>query len=204
MPQVIGIARSEDLLVEQIDGEAVVYDLESKEVHCLKPLAAVVFANSDGKSTSDEIALIAERELGTMFTASDIEAAASQLEAIGLIETPFVVLEGGVSRRDIMRKTAFAGALAAFAPLITSIAAPSAAMAQSGRQAGCGCGSDPLGGAGTCKNGDNNNCISHHCCQPDTGAKECNICLCVDDSNNCAFVTGTTNCIVQPAPQDGC
>jgi hypothetical protein len=204
MPKVIGIARSEDLLVEQLDGEAVVYDLESKEVHCLKPLAAVVFAHSDGKSTSDEIAVIAERELGAVFTARDIEDAANQLEAIGLVETPLVVLKDGVSRRDMMRKTAFAGALAAFAPLITSIAAPSAAMAKSGRQAGCGCGTNPLGGEGTCKNGDNHNCISNHCCQPDTGAKQCNICLCVSDSNNCAFVTGTTNCIVQPAPQDGC
>src|SRR5690242_20475233 len=106
MTKVIGIARSEDLLVEQIDGEAVVYDLESKEVHCLKPLAAVVFAHCDGTSTTDEIAHIAERELGTTFTARDVEDAVNQLEAIGLVETPLVVLKDGVSRRDVMKKTA--------------------------------------------------------------------------------------------------
>jgi hypothetical protein len=203
MTKVIGIARSEDLLVEQIDGEAVVYDLESKEVHCLKPLAAVVFAHCDGTSTTDEIAHIAERELGTTFTARDVEDAVNQLEAIGLVETPLVVLKDGVSRRDVMKKTAFAGAIAAFAPLITSIAAPSAALAKSGIPSGCPCGGDPAH-PDVCKNGDNNKCESHHCCQPDTGSKQCNICLCVSDSNNCQYVTGTTNCIVQPAPNTGC
>jgi hypothetical protein len=203
MAKVIGIARSEDLLVEKIDGEAVVYDLESKEVHCLKPLAAVVFAHCNGTCTTDEVAQIAERELGTTFTARDVEDAVNQLEAIGLVETPLVVLKDGVSRRDMMKKTAFAGAVAAFAPLITSIAAPSAALAASGIPSGCPCGGDPSQPL-VCQNGDNHKCESQHCCQPDTGAKECNICLCVSDSNNCAFITGTTTCIVQPAPNSGC
>ena len=59
---------------------------------------------------------------------------------IGLVETPLVVVKDGLSRREMVRKSAFAGAVAAITPMVMSIAAPSAALAKSGIQSGCGCG----------------------------------------------------------------
>ena len=123
-------ARSEGLLIEHVGDETVIYDMVSKHAHCLKPLAALVFDCSDGRTTAGEIARTAEQRLGFGVTEADVADAVSQLGSLGLLQTPLVVLPGvegngnGVSRREMLRRVGFAGAAAATATtLVTSIVA---------------------------------------------------------------------------------
>ena len=146
---VVPAARSDELLIEPVGDETVIYDTRSKEAHCLKPLAAIVFERSDGDATVGEIARIAEQRLGDAVSDADVADAVAQLESLDLLQTPLVVRAGGglvatngrgVSRREMLRRVGFAGAATvAGTSLVTSIVAPNA-FALSGIPAGCsGC-----------------------------------------------------------------
>lgn len=186
-------ARDERVLVEQVGDETVVYDLESKDIHCLGVLASVVFRHCDGATTASEAARRAEDELGRPVSADEILHALAQLEERKLIGSPSLMLHngnGGMSRRDLVRKSsALAGAAVFAAPIITSIVAPTAAMATSGIATGCsGCGK-------------NSDCTSNHCCQTN-GGKQCSQGCCVGANNSCHFCNCTGNtcqCTVTPA-----
>ena len=155
----------------------------SKHAHCLKPLAALVFDCSDGRTTAGEIARTAEQRLGNGVSEADVADAVSQLGSLGLLQTPLVVLPGvegngnGVSRREMLRRVGFAGAAAATATtLVTSIVAPTPALAASGIPSGCsGCRATT-------------GCISNHCCQSNPG-KQCDQSCCVGLNNSC-HITG--------------
>ena len=168
-------ARSTGLLTEQVDNEIVVYDTESKDVHCLSPLAAAVFEQCDGRTDLSAIAESAGVRLGRPVTKDEVSEAIAQLEERSLLERPPVLIQQeGFSRRDLAKKTARVGAAVASVPLITSIVAPTAAMADTQIPSGCG---------GCGKNSD---CVSNHCCQNNAG-KQCQQGCCVLDDNSCHF-----------------
>jgi hypothetical protein len=181
----IPIRRTEGLLVEPVGDETVVYDLETKEAHCLKPLAAAVFEYADGRRSTTDIAELAGHRLGTPVSEADLSEALVQLEHAALLDTPIVVRTGngagydetdGISRRAALRRIGFAGATAAVAtPLISSILAPTAAAAGSGQPTGCPCSKPP-------------DCASNHCCQANAG-KSCNQSCCVGGNNSCHIVS---------------
>ena len=56
MPQVKPRVR-EDLTVVELDGEAVIYDEESHDLHHLNPTATLVFGLCDGTSTMKQMSL---------------------------------------------------------------------------------------------------------------------------------------------------
>jgi hypothetical protein len=118
------MARSQGLLVEQLDDETVIYDTESKEAHCLSPLAAAVFAGADGSTGVKGLAERAGSSMGEPVDVKQVEAALSQLEERGLLVAP----PGGISRRQLIRRTAAATAAVSAAPMITSIVTPSFAQ----------------------------------------------------------------------------
>ena len=180
----IPVARSEGLLVEPVGSETVIYDLETKQAHCLKPLAALVFESCDGEQSIATIAQLASERLSATVTADEVAEAVSQLEHLALLDTPLIVHDGngamssngnGVSRREMLRRVGFAGAAAAVAtPLVTSIV-PSAALAKSLIPGGCsGCGK-------------NKDCATGHCCQTNPG-KQCDQQCCVVKNNSCHIV----------------
>jgi len=175
-------ARTEDLLVERVDDELVVYDLASKQVHCLTPVAAVVHDSCDGRTTPAACAARAGLELGQV-----LEAAA-QLHDRNLLQHPKLAIHSGVSRRTLLRRSA---AVAVAAPLISSIAAPTAAMAASGIPTGC---------TGCLRNTGVGGCASGHCCQAVKG-KSCNTSCCVAGNNSCQLNEATGVCSV---PLAGC
>lgn len=183
--------RTDALLSEQVGEETVVYDLTNKDVHCLSPLASAVFARCDGRTAPARIAEVAQERLGRPVSVDEVSAAISQLAERSLLTTPPLVQHAGngFSRRDLVKKSAVVGGMAFAAPLITSIAAPTAAMAAGYIPTGCtGCGG-------------NSDCVSNHCCQTNPG-KECNQSCCVGNNNSCH----RTNCnplgcdTAKPAP----
>src|SRR5436309_4832537 len=87
-------ARSEGLLIEPVGSETVIYDTHSKQAHCLKPLAAIVFDRSDGRATVGEIATVAADRLGEAVSETEVADAVAQLENVGLLQTVLIVRTG--------------------------------------------------------------------------------------------------------------
>ena len=113
-------AREAGLLVEEVGNETVVYDVETKDAHALSPVAAAVFAGSDGRKSLAELAAFASDRLAAPVTGDEVWDALVELERCNLLKPP----TGGMSRRGFVR----AGAtIAASAPLVTSLAMPSLA-----------------------------------------------------------------------------
>lgn len=122
-------ARRDGLLVETLGDETVIYDLESKEAHCLKELAAVAFAYVDGTNSSADIAELASYRLGRPVTEVEIDDSLAQLQERVLLSAPPREQRDGLSRREALRTFAAAGAGTV---LITTVAAPLAAATTGG------------------------------------------------------------------------
>jgi hypothetical protein len=112
------LARSEDLVTETVGAETVVYDGLSQESHCLAPLAAIVFGASDGRTSPADLAGIASARLGESVDVAQVEQALAELEERDLVIAP---ADGdGMSRRQLVRRTAVVGGAVWATPLILS------------------------------------------------------------------------------------
>jgi|SRR5829696_5341025 len=142
------LARSEDLTVEAVADELLVYDLTTHRAHALTATAAVVWRACDGKrevtDVSDELDL----------DEATVSQALEELHACRLLTSG--PLSDGTTRRDLALRVAKVGAAAASVPLIWSIAAPTALAAATPTVDFCtnqglshGCGAD---------------CASRRCC----------------------------------------
>ena len=146
-------AREDGLLVEEIGRETVVYDVETKEAHALSPVAAAVFAGSDGRKSFAELAAFAAERVQEPVTDDEVWDALVQLEDRNLLKPP----SGGLSRRGFVRTGA---GIAISAPLVTSLVMPSIASAVS-CSIGAACMTDT--DCGLLKACMNNNCSTCRC-----------------------------------------
>jgi hypothetical protein len=142
------LARSEQLLVEPVGDETVIFDQRTHVAHALKPLAASVYMYADGSNSVAEIAEFAAYRLGSAVSEADVRDAIAQLVELSLIEAPE---PSGVSRRTALKVFAATGAGAA---LITSVSASAAMAATTGQTAlgndqMCATGSSSGPGSGT-------------------------------------------------------
>lgn len=112
-------ARAEGLLSERVDGDLVIYDAASKTAHSLSPTAASVWDHCDGRSSQADIAVRLELPLEL------VEESVDELRAADLLAT------NGITRRQAGRRFAAVGGAAVAAPLLYSVAIPSAAAAAS-------------------------------------------------------------------------
>lgn len=119
--------------VEHLDGETLVYDITTDQVLRLAPDAASVWdacaASGDAGATAAALAITTE--LGT----PQVDRALADLAANGLVEC---IGTDGISRRQFARKAGMGAAAVASLTLVTSMAAPSPAMAASGPGGGGG------------------------------------------------------------------
>jgi hypothetical protein len=145
------LARQESLIVKEVDGETLVYDLETNNAHCLNSTAARIWQNCDGQSTVDEIAERLKVDLKAPVDESVVWLALDQLEKFKLLAEPVAKPAGmGVSRRQVMRAVSVAAILL---PMVTSLVVPAAAQQGSPVVPPGGCCVSP------------NDCISQKCCQ---------------------------------------
>jgi hypothetical protein len=125
------LARSDDLVIEALEDELLVYDRTNKRAHCLSADAARVWQACNGKR--DATALSAELGLPQAV----VRQALDELEASELLDPRFelvnVVPDNGngkvVTRRELAVRSAKVGTAVATAPLILSITAPTAMAA---------------------------------------------------------------------------
>lgn len=151
--------RTEGLVVTELMGEALVYDLEAHRAHCLNPPAAVVFKHCDGSRSVEELARLLKRELGAPADADCVWLALERLGSAGLLQQRVrrPPEAGRLSRRELVRRVG----LAVLLPAVTSVLAPTPA------QAAATCVSDCTGqpNGTTCSSTAPSNCF----CTCDTG-----------------------------------
>jgi len=138
-------ARQRGLLVSRIEGETVVYDLETQEAHCLNPLASRLWEQSDGRTT------VTAMQAAESVSEPQILLGLQLLADANLLLDPPPKL---LSRRRALARLGKAAALAA----VASIVVPTPAAAQSCRPNGLPCTASAQCCSGCCKrNGPNPN-----------------------------------------------
>lgn len=118
------LARVDDLVIEELGEELLVYDTSIKNVHCLSPTVVRVWRACDGETRPEKMA--SQLDLSD----AEIKQALAELDGCELLATP-VGTHGGISRRDLGVKATKVAAATAALPLILSVAAPAAAQTQS-------------------------------------------------------------------------
>ena len=121
-------ARNEELVVEQLPDETLVYDLQRHKAHCLNATAAFVWRHCDGQTSVSELARLLQDELGTPANEEVVWLALDRLERVHLLQ------ERGqhgtetrrYSRRQVVRRL---GQIGIALPMVVSIVAPRAAQA---------------------------------------------------------------------------
>ena len=131
-------ARTDGLVISELDDETLVYDLKRHEAHCLNQIAALVWKRCDGKTTVAKMTGVIQEKLDTSVDVDIVWLAIRQLQQFHLIEDceGRVITTPSVSRRKLLLKYAPA-ALAL--PVIMSIRAPAAAQAGSCQNEGSPC-----------------------------------------------------------------
>ena len=118
-------AREEGLVVQELDGELLIYDLDTHRSHCLNSTAAMVWRECDGRSTVGEIARRVGAKLGSPAGEHLVGFALDLLERKRLLDGPpaRAAASARVSRRELIRRI---GVAAVLLPVIASVTAPTA------------------------------------------------------------------------------
>lgn len=126
-------AREEQLLVENLGDEVLVYDEDRNLAHRLNRTAALVWRQCDGAHSITEMALLLHAELGIPADEELVLLTLDRLEKAHLLQQPFQrpVTVANVSRREVIRRLGLSGALILLLPIVNTITAPTPAMAQS-------------------------------------------------------------------------
>lgn len=159
-------ARKEQLVVEKLVGETLVYDLAADKAHCLNPAAALIWKNCDGKHGLSELAAILPSDLSRDNAGAVVRFCLQELgERKLLVDEHRKALAEveHLTRRSLLRKIGIAAAASAVVlPSVTSIVAPRPAAAASCVPPGGDC----IPGVSKCCS--NNACTGggrppHHC-----------------------------------------
>ncbi len=109
-----------------------IYDLNINKAFCLNKTSGLIWQFCDGRNSVSDISRLMSRELKMNVPEELIWLALDRLKRDDLLERSpeFEINFGGLSRREVVKKVGLASMIAL--PLISSIVAPPASMAQSG------------------------------------------------------------------------
>lgn len=194
------LSRRDNLVVQEMDNEILIYDLKENRAFCLNETSALIWQLCDGSKSAAEISQQVSRKLKESATEDLVWLALDQLKKEQLIDNS-VELDNyfaGMSRREVIKKVGL-GTMVAL-PVIASLAAPMAVEAQT-----CigGVGSVALAGACT------QNCqCTTSCCNVNAAFMVTMVCLptglanmmgCLEDcqcaSGNCVTIAGIGLCM---------
>lgn len=156
------LARTDDLIVQALNDEMLLYDTRAERAHVLNKTSAAVWKLSDGRRTVPQLTKLVARELHAEPDADLVWLALAQLSKAGLLEQPAAVpLAATLTRREFLQKAAVA---AMVIPVIKTISAPG-----------------PQNGVSCAEHG--SFCITSDDC--------CGFCECFDFQCECCFIAGT-------------
>ena len=165
-------ARRKDVIVHELEGEVLIYDLNTNEAFSLNQTSAKVWQKCDGQKSPEKIA----EEIN--IPAEMVMFAINDLQSKNLLEANHLPKNEWISRRAIIK---LGIAFGVGVPTITSLIAPVASMAASG----LACGNGVVGGGESCDDGNTisgDGCSST--CQTESGY------VCNGQPSTCSPVCG--------------
>ena len=125
------VSRKEGLVVQDLNGEVLVYDLNTHKAHCLNETSALVWNACDGTRDLGELREYASAKMNSSVTDDLIWLAIDQLKKEDLlIDAPDTkTYFAGMSRRQVIKRIGVGTAIAI--PIVTGLVAPPAAHAAS-------------------------------------------------------------------------
>ena len=119
------LARTVDIVVQDVGKEVLIYDLNANKAYALNETSTIVYQTCDGKTSFDQL------KRWSKLTDDLIFLALNQLEESNLVgnDKSSVSPFAGMSRREIIRKVGFASMVAL--PIISSLIVPTAAQCAS-------------------------------------------------------------------------
>ena len=123
--KVLPVARTESLIVKEVDGETLVYDVKTDKAHCLNETAALVWKNCDGRKNVSDIAKVLSAKSDSSVKDEVVWLALDQLEKFKLLEEAPAkpAMFAGMTRRQMVARL---GIAAVALPAIVAIVAPNA------------------------------------------------------------------------------
>lgn len=128
------LARTEGLVVQEMDGELLVYDMTTGKGHSLNPTSASVWKACDGSRTVGGLSALFDTHAGADHGEPVVLLALEQLQENRLLQDA-VPLGPVLSRRDVVRKIGLTSLIAL--PMVATLAMPNSAMAQASAVCGC-------------------------------------------------------------------
>jgi hypothetical protein len=147
MPQ----ARRTGLIIQEVDGEILIYDQNTNKAHCLNQTAAKVWKYCDGETSIAEACQALSCDLDTPVDEKLVWYAVDQFSKDNLLEKgiePPAFIIAGMNRRQMVRTLGLAAVIAV--PLVTSIVAPTPAQAATCVSPGQPCGTSAQCCSGLC------------------------------------------------------
>lgn len=142
MPNKKPVGRTDDLVVQEANGEILIYDLRANKAFCLNETSSLVWKACDGTRNISELQSSVGDSLGSTISDDFIWLALDQLKKDSLVEN-VPDMNGrfdGLSRRDVIRKIAV-GSMVAL-PVVAGLVAPPAYAQASVCAAPCDCGNN--------------------------------------------------------------
>ena len=124
-------SRTNDIVVQELEGEVLVYDLIKNKAFCLNKTSAIIWQNCNGQRTIEEIAEYTGKELESLISKETIQLALEQFRTDDLLKSNNRIENylDGLSRREIIKRVGLSSLVAL--PLVSSLVAPKVTTAQS-------------------------------------------------------------------------
>jgi hypothetical protein len=129
----IPVMRKDDLVIQELDGEILIYDLRNDKALCLNSTSALIWQACDGSKSVSEISEFVGKKLDSTSSEDLVWLALDQLKKEKLIENGSAIDNShfeGMSRRQVIRKIGLSSLVAI--PVVSSLVAPVAAGTASG------------------------------------------------------------------------
>jgi len=135
--------RTHGLVVRELEGEVVIYDLERHRAHCLNRAAGLVFQHCDGKTSIEQLARLLQDELAAPADEQWALLALDRLSRAHLVEELPETSQRRApsSRRELMRRAGLVSA--SLLPLVTTLVPPT--PAQTAATCVSDCSGQPIG-----------------------------------------------------------
>lgn len=190
-------SRQANLVVQELEGETLIYDLKINKAYCLNETSAMVWQLCNGKNSIAEISQILSRKHNQPIIEDIVWLALDGFKKDDLLEQDeqFEINFNGFNRRQIIKKVGLASMV--MLPVISSVVSPTAANAASLAPLRASCSSPSQCASGNCTNlGRSICCIPgskgasgfNWCC---TDTPDCNISCC---SGTATSISPSTAC----------
>lgn len=126
------VSRKDDIVIQELKGEVLIYDLKINKAFCLNETSAIVWQLCDGNNSVSDITKKFSKELNSPVTEDFVWLAIDQLKQENLLSNSEEIVPefNGMSRREVIRKVGL-GTMVAI-PIVSGLIAPTAVQAQSG------------------------------------------------------------------------